>query len=201
MYYTIYKVTNKINSKYYIGMHKTENINDNYLGSGKLIIQSVKKYGRDNFTKEILFVFDNEADMILKEKELVTWDLVESENCYNQTVGGTGGPIWLGRKHSQETKDKLSNSHKGKLFSEEHKQALRISARNRKSSNRKGFSHSYDSKQKIKEARSKQINVVGGLKGKIWITNTITEKVIKLDDEIPLGWIRGRIYRKRNLDV
>ena len=48
MFYTIYKVTNKLNSKYYIGKHQTLDLDDGYMGSGKLIRYAVKKYGKDN---------------------------------------------------------------------------------------------------------------------------------------------------------
>jgi len=72
MHYTIYKITNKINNKFYIGKHKTDNLDDDYMGSGKYLLHSIKKYGVDNFVKEILFVFDKESEMNAKEKELVS---------------------------------------------------------------------------------------------------------------------------------
>ena len=56
----------------YIGKRVTEDINDSYLGSGKHLKRAIKKYGIENFIKNILFVFDNEEDMNNKEKELVT---------------------------------------------------------------------------------------------------------------------------------
>jgi len=48
----IYKTTNKINGKIYIGKDTTSN--PQYLGSGKLIKRAILKYGVENFTKEIL---------------------------------------------------------------------------------------------------------------------------------------------------
>ena len=57
------------------------------MGSGKLIKRAINKYGVKNFTKEILFVFDNETEMYNKEKELV----VVSENTYDLCPGGDGG--------------------------------------------------------------------------------------------------------------
>ena len=62
MFYTIYKITNNVNGKYYIGKHQTKDLNDGYMGSGKFIKRAIEKYGVKNFTKEIIHVFDNEKD-------------------------------------------------------------------------------------------------------------------------------------------
>jgi group I intron endonuclease len=91
MFYTIYKITNKINGKIYIGKHQTKDLNDDYMGSGKLILAAIKKYGIENFEKEILFKFNNEADMNTKEAELVTEDFVKEDGNYNLCPGGHGG--------------------------------------------------------------------------------------------------------------
>ena len=99
MFYTVYKITNTINGKYYIGKHQTNNLNDGYMGSGKILKHAIKKYGIENFIKEILFVFDNEQEMNDKEKELV----VVSEETYNLINGGIGGFNWLNNQYQSNT--------------------------------------------------------------------------------------------------
>ena len=87
MFYTIYKITNKLDGKFYIGKHQTKDLNDGYMGSGKILKRAIAKHGIDNFKKEILFIFDNEQEMNDKEKELVTLH----EMSYNLCPGGKGG--------------------------------------------------------------------------------------------------------------
>lgn len=135
MFYTVYKTINIVNGRFYIGKHKTKDINDSYLGSGKLLKQAIKKYGKQSFRKEILFVFDNEDEMNNKERELVTL----SESSYNLCEGGNGGFGYInssgiskfkGKRHTEESKKKMAhfgNTHKkGIPISEEQKKAISI---------------------------------------------------------------------------
>jgi hypothetical protein len=101
--YTIYKVTNLINNKIYIGKHETNNTNDNYYGSGKHIKRAIKKYGKHNFKKEVLFIFDNEDDMVAKEIELVTEEFCDRLDNYNQTPGGKGGFGYINKNNLGNT--------------------------------------------------------------------------------------------------
>jgi len=108
-----------LNQKFYIGKHQCKNLNDGYLGSGIALVKAIKKYGKANFTREILFVFSTEEEMNAKEKELVTEALVADPNCYNLTLGGEGGPVFKGRHHSDKTKQLLRDKYKKVSLSEE----------------------------------------------------------------------------------
>lgn len=91
MYYTIYKITNKINGKVYIGKHQTKDLGDGYMGSGKYLKHAIEKYGLENFSKEILYIFNNEDEMNSKEAELVDEEFVKEDSNYNLCPGGQGG--------------------------------------------------------------------------------------------------------------
>jgi len=97
MKYIVYQITNNINGKIYIGSHKTNDINDRYMGSGKYLKRALDKHGVDNFTKKILFVFDNPDDMYNKEAELVNEDFLSEENTYNLKLGGSSGFEYINR--------------------------------------------------------------------------------------------------------
>jgi hypothetical protein len=87
--YTVYKTTNLKNGKHYIGVHKTDNPNDGYLGSGRAIEEAVRKYGRDSFEKEIIFITESKEEAYKKETEL-TLDF-NTNKTYNMRLGGAGG--------------------------------------------------------------------------------------------------------------
>ena len=90
-YYVVYKVTNLTNNKIYIGYQKNGKADDNYRGSGPLVKKAVDKYGIENFSKEILYVFYTEQEAYDKEKEIVNEQFVAREDTYNLTLGGRGG--------------------------------------------------------------------------------------------------------------
>ena len=139
----VYKTTNLINGKIYIG--QDSNNNPYYLGSGKLIIKALKAYGRENFKKEILCECLSREE--LNEKEIF-WikklNSIDRTIGYNIALGGSGecgytpkGRIFteewkakiskakLGHKTSEETKEKLRQFNLGKKLSEEHKAKMR----------------------------------------------------------------------------
>lgn len=114
--YYVYKTTNIINSKIYIGVHKSEDIeNDTYLGSGYILAKAIKHHGKDNFKREILFEFNTDEEAFTKEKEIVNEDFVARRDTYNTALGGHGGKLteinpFFGKTHTQETIAKIQES-------------------------------------------------------------------------------------------
>lgn len=86
----VYKTTNIINGKMYIGVDSKNN--PYYLGSGKLLKIALEKYGPENFQKETLAEFSNVEEAYMYEKALIeSLDAVNSNSYYNVMDGGKGG--------------------------------------------------------------------------------------------------------------
>ncbi len=113
----IYLTINSINFKKYIGKHETDDLNDGYIGSGKLLNKAIKKYGKENFTYRIVYIFDSPEGMWAKEVKLVNEKWIARKDTYNLAPGGRGGSGKMLK--SEETKKKISKSSKGKPKSEE----------------------------------------------------------------------------------
>ena len=92
-YHYFYKITNLINGHFYYGVHNTKNLNDGYMGSGVRLQIAYKKYGIENFKKEILKYFDTKEEAFEYEAEVVNETLINDNNCYNLSPGGKGGFI------------------------------------------------------------------------------------------------------------
>ena len=125
MKYIIYKITNNINNKIYIGKHKTDNLDDGYFGSGTYLKCAIKKYGKENFTFHLLFELQNEEEMNLLEKCVVNKEFLKRSDVYNLKEGGEGGGFYSlqsrkkmsesSKNMSQETRKKISESLKGNI--------------------------------------------------------------------------------------
>lgn len=86
----IYKIT-RDDGKYYIGMHSTDNLEDGYFGSGKLITRSIKKHGLRRHSKEILEHMSTREALKVREREIVNEELLGDVLCMNLQLGGGGG--------------------------------------------------------------------------------------------------------------
>lgn len=125
----IYKITNELNGKIYIGQHKACQFDDRYWGSGKLIKYAIKKYGVENFSREILCWCANRNDLNTKEMELIEqYSATDSSTGYNIAPGGNvinKGPLSL------EHRRKISEANLGKEISEYAKKCISESNRRR----------------------------------------------------------------------
>ena len=115
-YYYTYQITNLLNDKIYVGTHKTKDLEDGYMGSGKVLKNAIAKYGIENFKKDIIEYHDTSEQMFAKEKEIVNEEFIARTDVYNLRLGGFGGfdhinksgiPKMLGKKHTDETKQLL----------------------------------------------------------------------------------------------
>lgn len=213
MYYTVYRVTNKISGKFYIGTHKTADLDDNYMGSGKYLNHSIEKHGIENFTKEILFIYDNPEEMYAKESEIVNEDFLAEENTYNLKVGGFGSWDYVNKhgkniyeSHEKQCIKNLKHAHdKIKILRDDkdwvdfHSQTIKagiLEYYNKGGVN--GFAgkcHSDETKKKIGKSNSeKQSGELNSQYGKKWIYSPSEKKSIKINryDDIPQGWLEGR---------
>ena len=110
MKYTIYKTTNKINNKIYVGIHKTSNPYDSYLGSGVALMDAIKIYGKHSFSKEVLHICKNKKEAIQMEADIVNEDFVKRRDTYNLTVGGDLPPDFSREKRSRIKKEFYKNN-------------------------------------------------------------------------------------------
>lgn len=122
MYGYIYKTTNKITLDQYIGQHKSEILDENYIGSGSIMKKAIKKYGKENFTIEIIEWCETKEQ--LNEREIywiAYYDATNKDNFYNIALGGEcgSGAQLKGRKRPNITK-----ALKGRVLSEETKQRI-----------------------------------------------------------------------------
>jgi len=129
----VYKTTNILNGKIYVG--KDESMKPHYIGSGYILKKAIKKYGKDNFKKEVLESCISREDLEEREKFWIKeLDATNHEVGYNIAEGGSGGNTYYGKSEDEmsEIREKISKSGKGRVFSEEHKKKLSEAASRRK---------------------------------------------------------------------
>ena len=200
----IYKTTCNVTKRYYIGMHSTTNLEDGYLGSGKRLRYSIRKYGKENHTKEILEFLSNREELIIKEIEIVNKTLLDDDLCMNLKPGGQGGLIseehhkkmcegssrWITEKwKNQEFRNKMIS-----ILYETSKKTF--SEGKNKVPNWSGRHHSEETKKILSELKKNTgLGEKNSQFGTCWITKDFENKKIKrehLDVYLIDGWITGR---------
>jgi group I intron endonuclease len=130
MHFYLYEIKNTTNGMIYVGVHKTKNLNDGYMGSGKIIRQAIAKSGKENFSKTILEYFEDEASMREAERHYVNAEFLQRTDVYNIVLGGGCGWRYVNdlgipkKPRSEEHKAKQS-----KRMLENYPEALREAVR------------------------------------------------------------------------
>lgn len=150
MKYTIYKTTNLVNDKIYIGQHICSCKQCSYMGSGNAVKKAFKKHGLENFKKEILFEFDTFKEMNEKEAEIVTRNFIEEDSNYNLVTGGKAQGI-----PCMKTREKLSIAKMNRHVDEKTREKLSIAAKNRSAETCKKISLSNRGKKRSADIREK----------------------------------------------
>ena len=195
-YHFIYKTTCKVNDKYYLGMHSTDDLSDGYLGSGNLIAKSIKKHGRENFSIEILEFLPDRASLKLREAELVNEEKLTDPLCMNLRLGGEGWEsteasraATIGNRSEARTKNPLWL----KKLSDHHRLLHKTGVH--KSPDRTGMKLTDAHKQKIGNANAQYQAGSGNSQfGTMWIFNDAEFRSMKIQrgDHLPSGWKPGR---------
>ena len=209
-YHFIYKTTNLVNNKFYVGMHSTDDLEDGYFGSGKRIHYSVNKHGLENHQVEILEFLSSREELKRREAEVVNEELLANPLCMNLKFGGEGG--W---DHVNSSKDEIEKrcwqwveAHSSKIkndqeYRERYHQSMSASLKRRMENGEKLFGgkqglgflgkfHSEETKQKMR--KTKNAGESNSQFGSRWIHNLemkISKKIAK-GEVLPEGWNEGR---------
>ncbi len=206
-YYFIYKTTNLINSKFYIGKHKTKNIDDGYYGSGNGLLKAIKKYGKINFVREIIEFASSIEELNLLEEKYVTELEVSNPNCYNARIGGEGG--WT---HWNGSEGHVISTRKGGANSGVTERNYALSTEEYRDRYYKGLGkwikeNGYISREWSETERKQHGQIMSGennpMFNKTWVFNPDTSEKIVIDKtELHLyesmGWNKGTKFKKKN---
>ena len=194
-HFIIYKTTNLLNGRFYIGMHVTTNIDDGYLGSGRRIKAEIKKYGRENFARVILEELPSKEELVKREAELVTEDLRADALCLNLKNGGEGGFTAIASIAGNKSKKRTQQQHFKAAVTRRENGFVTCFAKPRwfETPGFSGRKHTEETRRKMSLAdRSGEKNSQFGT---CWVTNGTSSKKIKvaeLDKFVKLGYRRGR---------
>jgi hypothetical protein len=214
VYYLVYKLTNLVNGKIYIGCHMTKDVNDDYMGSGRRIGYAIKKYGVENFKKEILSTHDTPEQMLTEEARLVNEEFLGRKDVYNLALGGKGGWFYVNQDPiiCEKLRQIRSTFKHDKRFSEWGKIGGTLTgAENRAKVNKNKESIQRKVATRLKNSNNDYGKCRRGLKLAVdchrgeknsqfdtcWIFNidlkrSIKIKITLLSSYIENGWIKGR---------
>ena len=205
-YHFIYKTTNLLNEKFYVGMHSTDNLEDGYTGSGKRLRYSIRKYGLENHKFKILEFLPSREELKKREAEIVNEEMLKHPLCMNLKFGGEGGWDHIlsddkKRAEVQNLRSKAGNSafadrmlNDGEFKKHFSDQVAKGNSRRKGEAPKARFdkTHSEETKQKMR--KPKNLGETNSQFGLRWIYN-LDQKVskrIKNSEPLPEGWKEGR---------
>jgi len=197
-----------------VGVHQTTNLNDGYMGSGKLLKAAIIKYGIENFLKTVLETFETKVEMFAKEKEIVTEQFISRKDTYNLRIGGSGGGNFKDAEHQRKCTDAargLGNASIKRLRAAS--ESYDAHYRKQRKDLMTAFARANPDEMEVRQRRITEAARAPAAKekrkqtfaeiqhqagennsqfGSMWITNGKISKKIKKDETIPEGWYRGR---------
>jgi group I intron endonuclease len=226
MFYYLYKVTNKINNKIYIGVHKTQNMDDGYMGSGKALLLAFRHYGKENFEKTIISEYNTEEEMFAAEADIVTEEFVLRKDTYNIKLGGCGGWSHVNsnisdeiiekraaglRRHYEEAGTENRSGANNPFFGKTHNEQTKKQISEQKKefyanggAHPKGYlgkQHTEETKKQISERLKTTSSLIGKTGDLHPSSNTkwFNNGVdhIRSKESPGVGWVEGRIFKER----
>ena len=154
----IYRITNKLDGRIYIGLRSLPKEDPNYWGSGVHIQRAIKKYGLENFSRDILEWCETREQ--LNEREVYWIKRLDARNPavgYNIVAGGTGGNTYqyLSEEQMDEIRPKLSMLVQPQEKIDAWKAKLRV-AQNGERNGMYGKRHSEEARRKMREAKARK---------------------------------------------
>ena len=203
-FHFIYKTTCTVTARYYIGMHSTSNLNDGYLGSGRRLWLSIRKYGKANHNMEILEFLPDRISLKEREREIINESLLLDPMCMNLQPGGQGG--FTSKEHQLKCSaagGRTTNLEKSRKSSEKMKETnlRRVDEGSHKSWKQtydwNGKSHTEETRQKISQTNAiRQAGEKNSQFGTKWITHpqkgSMKVKSTDVSKYLAIGYITGR---------
>jgi hypothetical protein len=207
-YHFLYKTINIVTSKYYIGVHTTDALDDGYLGSGVVIKRSIQKYGVDKHERQVIQFFETREACLLAEKECITEGMIADLMCMNLRQGGRGG-FTSDQQRQNNVKSQVAQQvlketdpewQARKVLSCSTSQLALYASNSRPITATPHVLGEYKHTEEVKRrislaATGKHVGTANSQFGTMWITNGLSNKKINKADSLPLGFRKGRVLK------
>lgn len=210
----IYRTTCLVTGKFYVGMHSTDNIDDGYLGSGKILRYSINKHGAENHRRDIVEMCSSRDVLKQREKEIVNETLLADPLNMNLKYGGEGGFEHIHASRANLNSPKFQQYRNSGALAQNGRNALRTRVTSQSECSRRAWKNKRDNmhaaskvglaamqtpraREKRKQTMLERAHAKGERNsqfGTCWVTNGTAIKIPlkQLDEFISKGYRRGR---------